>query len=79
MRTIIEKLVIILLFLVVLFSCNRKEVLDDQRDYALIRAINSSKNQTDKDIDIEALEKHALAYEKNKEKGKYCLANTLIG
>lgn len=79
MRTIIEKLVIVLLLLVLLFSCNRKEVLDDQRDYALIRAINSSKNQTDKDIDIEALEKHALAYEKNKEKGKYCLANTLIG
>ena len=67
MRTIIEKLVVVLLFLVLLFSCNRKEVLDSQRDYALIKAIESAQNQNRKDIDVEALEKHALVYEKNSE------------
>ena len=72
-------LISLLLILSLLSACNKKEILEDQRDYALIKAINSSKNQTDKDIDIEALEKHALAYEKNKEKGKFCLSNALIG
>ena len=79
MRTIIKDLLIVLLFLVALFACNRKEVLDSQRDYALIKAMESARNQDRKEIDIEALEKHALVYEKNNEKGKYCLANALIG
>ena len=74
-----QTLISLLLILIFISACNIKEILEDQRDYALIKAINSSKNQTDKDIDIEALEKHALAYEKNKEKGKFCLSNALIG
>ena len=79
MRTIIEKLVIVLLLLVALFACNRKEVLDSQRDYALIKAMESARSQNDENIDVEALEEHSLSYEKNNEKGKYCLANALVG
>ena len=79
MRTIIEKLVVVLLLLVALFACNRKEVLDSQRDYALIKAMESARSQNDENIDVEALEEHSLAYEKNNEKGKYCLANAFIG
>ncbi len=79
MRIIIKNLVVVLLFLVALSSCGDKEVLDGQRDYALIKAMESAKNQSDENIDVEALEEHALAYEKNNEKGKCCIANALIG
>ena len=79
MRIIIKNLVVVLLFLVALSSCGDKEVLDGQRDYALIKAMESARNQSDENIDVEALEEHALAYEKNNEKGKCCIANALIG
>ncbi len=79
MRIIIKNLVVVLLFLVALSSCGNKEVLDGQRDYVLIKAMESARNQSDENIDVEALEEHALAYEKNNEKGKCCIANALIG
>ena len=72
-------LISLLLILIFTSACNKKEILDDQRDYALIKAIESAQNKNRKEIDVEALEKHALVYQKNKEKGKYCLANALIG
>ena len=74
-----QTLISLLLILIFISACNKKEILDDQRDYALIKAIESAQNKNRKGIDVEALEKHALAYKKNKEKGKYCLANALIG
>ena len=64
-------LISLLLILIFISACNKKDILDDQRDYALIKAIESAQNKNRKGIDVEALEKHALAYKKNKEKGKY--------
>ena len=79
MKNSIKTLLAFVCLFAILCACNKKEILDEQRDYALIRAMESARNQSDKNIDIEALEKHALAYERNNEKGKSCLANALIG
>ena len=79
MRITAKNLVVVLFALVALFACRNKDVLDGQRDYALIKAMESARNQSDEDIDVEALEEHALAYEKNNEKGKCCITNALIG
>ena len=79
MKNSIKTLLAFVCLFAILCACNKKEMLDEQRDYALIRAMESARNQSDKNIDIEALEKHALAYERNNEKGKCCLANALIG
>ncbi len=79
MRIVVKILVVVLFLLVALSACRNKDVLDRQRDYALIKAMESARNQSDEDIDVEALEEHALVYEKNSEKGKCCLANALIG
>ena len=79
MKNSIKTLLVFVCLFAILCACNKKEILDEQRDYALIRAMESARNQSDENIDIEALEKHALAYERNNEKGKSCLANALIG
>lgn len=79
MKNSIKTLLVFVCLFAILCACNKKEILDEQRDYALIKAMESARNQSDKNIDIEALEKHALIYEKNNEKGKCCLANALIG
>ena len=60
-------------------SCRHNEKLDSIKDQELIRAMNSAKNQSDKDIDIEALENCIAIYEKKGEKGKMCCCNALIG
>ena len=50
----------------VLFGvCNKKEVLDPEDDYILMRAFESARNQSDKGIDIEALENSILLYEES--------------
>ena len=79
MKNLIKTLLAFLLLFALLVACNKEEKLDEQRDYALIKAVESARNQSVKNIDVEALEKHVLVYEKKKEKGKSCLANALIG
>jgi tetratricopeptide (TPR) repeat protein len=65
--------------LMVFVSCNKKEALNLNDDYILIEAMVSARNQSDKGIDIEGLEKSMEIYERNGENGKACLCNTLIG
>lgn len=60
-------------------SCRHNEKLDSIKDQELMRAMNSAKNQSDKDIDIDALENCITIYEKKGEKGKVCCCNALIG
>lgn len=79
MQISLKKSITFLLILALLSACNKKEILDEQRDYALIKAMESAQNQNRKYIDIDALEKHAITYKRNNENGKYCLANALIG
>ena len=71
--------VIAILLLAIVAGCNKKEVLDPEEDYILMRAFESARNQSDKGIDIEALANSILLYEKDGAKGKICLCNALIG
>jgi hypothetical protein len=71
--------IITIIILVIFASCNKKERLDPKDDYALIQAMESSRNQSDKGIDIEALENSITIYEKRGEKGKTCLCDAFIG
>ena len=71
--------VIAMMILAVGASCDRKEELDSEEDYILIRAFESARHQSDKGIDVEALENCATLYEKRGEKGKVCLCDALIG
>lgn len=71
--------IITIIILVIFASCNKKERLDPKDDYALIQAMESSRNQSDKGIDIEALENSITIYEKQGEKGKTCLCDAFIG
>ena len=71
--------VIAILLLAIVAGCNKKEVLDPEEDYILMRAFESARNQSDKGIDIEALANSILLYEKDDAKGKICLCNALIG
>ena len=64
--------VIAILLLVIVAGCNKKEVLDPEEDYILMRAFESARNQSDKGIDIEALANSILLYEERGEKGKVC-------
>ena len=70
---------VVIVALMVFVSCNKKEELNLNDDYILIEAMVSARNQSDKGIDIEGLEKSMEIYERNGEKGKACLCNTLIG
>ena len=71
--------VIAMVILAVGASCNRKEELDSEEDYVLMRAFESARNQSEEGIDVEALENSATLYEKRGEKGKVCLCDALIG
>ena len=71
--------IITIIILVIFASCNKKERLDPKDDYALIRASESAQNQSNKSIDIKALENCANIYEKKNEKWKKCLCDALIG
>ena len=71
--------VIAIMILAIGVSCDRKEVLDSEKDYALINAMESARNQSDKGIDIEALEKSIEIYERKGEMGKVCLCDAFIG
>ncbi|MBO5345348.1 MAG: hypothetical protein J6A44_00400 [Paludibacteraceae bacterium] len=71
--------VIAMMILAVGVSCDRKEVLDSEEDYILIRAFESARHQSDKGIDVEALENCATLYEKDRDFGKVCLCDALIG
>lgn len=71
--------VIAMMILAVGISCDRKEVLDSEEDYILIRAFESARHQSDKGIDVEALENCATLYEKDRDFGKVCLCDALIG
>ena len=44
MRIVVKILVVVLFFLVALSACRNKDVLDRQRDYALIKAMESARN-----------------------------------
>ena len=79
MKNSIKLLIGILLLSVSLFACNRSEKLDEQKDYILIKAIKSAKNQSIENIDIDDLENYASICEEKGEKGKYCLTNALMG
>lgn len=78
MRKIIFKVIAIIL-LASIVSCDKKEILDPEYDYVLMRAFEAARQQNDNGIDIKALENCAVLYEKKGEKGKICLCNALIG
>lgn len=71
--------IIVIVGLLFFVSCGKKETLDPEEDYALINAMASARNQSDKGIDIEALEKSIEIYERKGEMGKVCLCDALIG
>ena len=79
MKNSIKLLIGIMLLSVALFACNRSEKLDEQKDYILIKAIKSAKNQSIENIDIDDLENYASICEKQGKQGKLCLTNALIG
>ena len=71
--------IIVVMVLLLFVACDKKEKLDLNDDHALIEAMMSARNQSDKGIDIEALENSIIMYEKRGEKGKVCLCDALIG
>ena len=71
--------VVAMVMLAIGASCDRKEGLDPEEDYILIRAFESARHQSDKGIDVEALENCVALYEKDRELGKVCLCDALIG
>ena len=79
MKIYSQTLIYLLLILIFISACNKNEELNLNDDYALIEAMISARNQSDKGIDIEALEKSIEKYERNGEKGKVCLCDAFIG
>ena len=79
MKIYSQTLIYLLLILTFISACNKREVLDPEEDYILMRAFESARNQSDKGIDIEALANSILLYEERGEKGKVCLCNAFIG
>ena len=71
--------IIAVVLLTVCASCDKKDALDMKEDYTLIKALESSRNQSEEGIDVEALENSALIYEKNRDWGKLCICDALIG
>ena len=71
----------IIVFVILLFfvSCSKKEKLNLNDDYALIEAMMSARNKSDKGIGIDELEKSIEIYESKNEYGKVCLSDALIG
>ena len=74
-----QTLIYLLLILIFISACNKKEELNLNDDYALIEAMMSARNQSDEGIDIEALERCIEIYEGKGEKGKVCLCDAFIG
>jgi hypothetical protein len=79
MKNSIKTLLTFGLLLALLCACNKAEKLDEQKDYILIKAIKSAQNQSLVDIDVDDLENYASICEQKGARGKYCLANALIG
>ena len=79
MKNSIKTLLTFGLLLALLCACNKAEKLDEQKDYILIKAIKSAQNQSLVDIDIDDLENYASMCEQKGVRGKYCLANALMG
>ena len=71
--------IVAIVVLVLFGSCNKKEGLNLNDDSALINAMASARHQSDRGIDIEALEKSIEIYERKGEKGKVCLCDAFIG
>jgi hypothetical protein len=71
--------IIAIITMVFATSCRHNEKLDSIKDQELMRAMKSAQNQSDKDIDIDALENCIAIYNKKGEKGKICWCNTLLG
>ena len=79
MKNSIKTLLTFVLLLALLCACNKAEKLDEQKDYILIKAIKSARNQSIVDIDVDDLENYAFICEREGARGKYCLANALMG
>ena len=79
MKNSIKTLLTFGLLLALLCACNKAEKLDEQKDYILIKAIKSARNQSIVDIDVDDLENYAFICERKGARGKYCLANALMG
>ena len=79
MKIYSQTLIYLLLILIFISACDKKEELNINDDYALIEAMMSARNQSDEGIDIEALEKSIEIYERKGEMGKFCLCNAFIG
>ena len=71
--------IIVIVGLLFFVSCGKNETLDPKADYALINAMASARHQSDRGIDIEALENSIEIYERKREMGKVCLCDALIG
>ena len=71
--------VIAMMILAIGVSCDRKDVLDPEEDYILIRAFESARHQSIEGIDIDALKNSSALYEEGRELGKVCLCDALIG
>ena len=79
MKIYSQTLIYLLLILIFISACNKKEELNLKDDYALIEAMISARNQSDDGIDIEALERCIEIYERRGEKGNVCLCDAFIG
>ena len=79
MKNLTKTLPVIVLLFALLCACNKAENLDEQKDYILIKAIKSAHNQSLDEIDVDDLENYAAICEEKGARGKYCLANALIG
>lgn len=71
--------IIVIVGLLFFVSCGKNETLDPKADYALVNAMASARHQSDRGIDIEALENSIEIYERKREMGKVCLCDALIG
>ena len=64
MKIYSQTLIYLLLILIFISACNKKEELNLKDDYTLIEAMISARNQSDDGIDIEALERSIEIYER---------------
>ena len=71
--------IIAVMVLLLFVACDKKEKLDLNDDHALIEAMMSARNKSDKGIGIDELEKSIEIYESKNEYGKVCLSDALIG
>ena len=74
-----QTLIYLLLILIFISACDKKEVLDPEEDYILMRAFEFAQRQKSDSIDIGALENYAIVYDEKNAKNKLCLCDALIG